>query len=496
MKKMTKTFAVLLALVLALSLSTGVFAASSQAQQFAQTTSQNAMAWLEQNLEIDNETPDNRVDWANFVYARAGYEAKNDYLAFAESIVKGNFDNFYASDIARIALAVEANGGDATNIGSKDLIEFLKSYKNFASDNLTNSVAYALLALNCRDFGGVEEAKQNLVSILLNAQRDDGGYSYTIVAGDYDYEDVDSTAAVVTALSPYYNTDENVKACIDVALDYISTHQTESGLFASFGNITDSVETTSMVIIALCSLGIDPTSTQWLKGDKNMIEALANNVDKTGGIITTCYGPAPDYESYESTDVLATYQVVMGLQAFLRLENGKTSLYDFSDEKKQAVIADGDGIVTISGLLSEGASVSVRKLDSESEDYKALSVKAGNDTVIVCYDITVTGTFDGKLSVSITVGEQYNGQKLNIYHKLANGEIEIFKDAVVANGKVTVEVTELSPFMITVPATVTEPESTPKNPVISNTGDSSVIGLSVAAVACLGAVALLKKKEN
>ena len=81
--------------------------------------------------------------------------------------------------------------------------------------------------------------------------------------------DVDLTAMAVQALAPYYNSEETyeitrykkqetktVRQAVDAALTCLSESQRDDGGFVSW-NMNNS-ESCCQVIVALCSLGIDP----------------------------------------------------------------------------------------------------------------------------------------------------------------------------------------------------------------------------------------------
>lgn len=61
----------------------------------------------------------------------------------------------------------------------------------------------------------------------------------------------------IQALAPYYSTNSDVKEAIDKALTAMSNAQNENGGFASWGSVNS--ESCAQVLVALTSLGIDPT---------------------------------------------------------------------------------------------------------------------------------------------------------------------------------------------------------------------------------------------
>lgn len=65
------------------------------------------------------------------------------------------------------------------------------------------------------------------------------------------------TGMAIQALAPYYSTNSDVKEAIDKALTAMSNAQNENGGFASWGSVNS--ESCAQVLVALTSLGIDPT---------------------------------------------------------------------------------------------------------------------------------------------------------------------------------------------------------------------------------------------
>lgn len=64
---------------------------------------------------------------------------------------------------------------------------------------------------------------------------------------------------VLTALAPYYD-EKNVRSAVNKALDMLSAAQNPDGTFSSTGEGV--CESTSQAVIALASLGIDPSSDE------------------------------------------------------------------------------------------------------------------------------------------------------------------------------------------------------------------------------------------
>lgn len=118
----------------------------------------------------------------------------------------------------------------------------------------------------------------------------------------------------------------------------------------------------------------------------------------------------------------------------------------------------------ITGNISDGAKITTKEIAKDSDTHLSmqsyinnhLSVEREEYKFIFMRDIKIeNGTFNGKLTMTFDIGEQYNGQKCVVLHKKNNGEYEQF-NSTIENGKATIEVTELSPFAILIAETKQE----------------------------------------
>lgn len=90
--------------------------------------------------------------------------------------------------------------------------------------------------------------RERILDEIVSSQNTDGGFSLS--KGE---SDIDITAMALQAIAPYYNdfSRDDVRKSVDKAVEYLSGKQDSSGTFGS-------AEADSQVVIALCSLGIDP----------------------------------------------------------------------------------------------------------------------------------------------------------------------------------------------------------------------------------------------
>ena len=104
---------------------------------------------------------------------------------------------------------------------------------------------------------------------------------------------------------------------------------TEECLFAYWGQ--PSAESSAQVVIALCSLGIDPAEDErFAKNGTNALEALCNTYRRADG----SYAHTPEDER---GDFMATEQVMLAFTALWKLRSGAGRLYDMTAVPQTAV---------------------------------------------------------------------------------------------------------------------------------------------------------------
>ena len=114
-----------------------------------------------------------------------------------------------------------------------------------------------VFALHLLTNGAISEnyRVETVIPVLLKLQCPNGGWSLTGKSAD-----VDVTAMTVQALAPYYGIYPEVESAVDSAITVLSEMQREDGGFSSYG--APNPESAAQVIIALCSLGIDPLASE------------------------------------------------------------------------------------------------------------------------------------------------------------------------------------------------------------------------------------------
>ncbi len=271
-------------------------------------------------------------DWTAMAFAMLGVDEDYDaYLSALQSYVTEHYkaDGYLhrskATEWHRIALTVMALGGDPENFGtdangnSVNLIA--DGTYNFGGEDVgaqgNNAYIYALITLDAGNFtvpSSARYSREYLINALLSNQEEDGGFG--IMKGK---SDVDITAMALQALAPYSGQSE-VYTAIDKALSMLSAAQNDDGSFTNWDNVSS--ESCSQVIIALCSLGLDPkTDERFVKNGNSVFDALMSFRLSDGSF-------SHNLDSKES-DAIATEQAILALCSMIKARDGKR-LYDFT----------------------------------------------------------------------------------------------------------------------------------------------------------------------
>ena len=272
----------------------------------------NAAEYLVENVEVDS------IDsmgggWVPFALKMSGTDAADDeyYGAYYDSIrvaVKTN-DGVLSEDRPtaneRVSMNLKAIGKDPTNVEGADLMEVVDDYDVIFRQGL-NAEIYALISADYTGYVLTHEG--DYLDDLLVSQIPDGSFGM-----DSDHPDSDMTAMAVQALSIYDSrievnekSDDRAASAIDKALEWLQNEQQDDG---SYGNS----ESTAQVIIALNCLGRDPQCEEFTKGDNDLYDGLMAFHTEEGF----------SHEAGDETDIMATEQSLMALDAIKLAKDGK-----------------------------------------------------------------------------------------------------------------------------------------------------------------------------
>jgi hypothetical protein len=231
------------------------------------------------------------------------------------------------TDYSGAVLALSAIGKDPSNVGGYNLLEKLADFDAVVAQGI-NGAVWALLALDTCDYEipyiDVENitTREKLIDYIVSHEISGGGWSMGEATPDPDV-----TAMVLQSLSKYYDS-ADVQDSIERGITLLSSIQQNDGGYESWE--TKNSESAAPVIVAMCSLGIDPqTDDMFVKGtDKNVVSNIINNfyVSSSGGFM---------HIEDTSVDGLATIQGFYSMVAYDRFSKEKSPLYDMSDVEKK-----------------------------------------------------------------------------------------------------------------------------------------------------------------
>src|SRR5699024_536262 len=165
---------------------------------------------------------DTTGDWFHIGIGRISYSDNYDsYLAVIENEVTERYKEEHllseskATEWHRISLAILAMGGDPTKFGlDKDgkpinLIAdgtYNRAKKNSLGEQGINGWIWALITLDSMRYKIPDDAltdREEIIVEILQRQLEDGGFSL-----NEESTDPDMTGMAITALAPYYNSEE------------------------------------------------------------------------------------------------------------------------------------------------------------------------------------------------------------------------------------------------------------------------------------------------
>ena len=300
-------------------------------------------------------------EWMVMGLVRADRELKDldAYYEAAEKFVQENADEnsrlhkAKSTENSRMILALTAMGKDVTNVCGHNLLEGLNSMEYVQKQGI-NGPIWALIAFDSGNYAtpAGDVSRESLLNVILNARLEDDGWA---LSGEL--SDADMTGMALQALAPYYETNEDVAAAGDAAIEALSLMQAADGSFSGIDG--KSSESIAQVIVALSALGIDAdTDPRFIKNGISALDALCAFYVEGGG-----FRHIPDGE----LDGMATEQAYYALTAYFRMVEGKTALYDMTDvvdmggDKEIALPAETEPAPT------EAAEEPVQKVQEEKE---------------------------------------------------------------------------------------------------------------------------------
>ena len=260
-------------------------------------------------------------EWMVLGFVRSGRSVPDSYydsvVAYVDEKIddNGRLHNTKCTSNCRFIVALTAIGKDPTDVGGHNLLAGLNDMGYIRKVGVSG-VIWTLIAFDCGKYEmpkGID--RETLVDTILDFQVPGGGW-----ATSGNIADPDVTSMAIQALAPYRE-DADVQNALDTAVTVLAGMLDETGNFLSqYGASSESV---SQVIVALCTLGIDPnTDPRFVKNGISALDGLLGYYVEGGGFKHIHSG---------RIDGIATEQGYYALTAYFRMLEGKTPLYDMTD---------------------------------------------------------------------------------------------------------------------------------------------------------------------
>ena len=290
-------------------------------------------------------------DWMVIVEKRSGLDKNFDEEGYLKNLKKyiskayeSDEDMYKSTEWHRLILVLLVLGKDPRSFAKKtdgtpiDLVN--DGIFNWCQDEEidyqgSNALIYSLLCIKAGNYKtpeGARYSEEEIIKELISYQMDDGGFGLNKGGSD-----LDITSMSIQALAPYIDKKDvytnaagkrvDVKKAINSALTYLSKKQNDGGYF-TFQNHYSS-DSGSQVILALCSLGIDPTKDKrFIKNGGDPVSALLSFETEDGGIDTALDSSGAG----KKTNVLATRQAISAITALRLLQKGNGKFFDFNNK--------------------------------------------------------------------------------------------------------------------------------------------------------------------
>lgn len=275
-------------------------------------------------------------DW--FIISLSRYGADFDKALYADKlnsvlsdIYSKGYKNSKITDLQRLALAYSACSVNIQSIMGKNLLgdcSYNRNISELSSQGII-TLDYALIVMDSQNYSVPQNAvtdRDDIISEILSLQLENGGFAITGTAADPDV-----TAMTITALAPYVKNSSAVGGAVEKALGKLSKMQKSDGGFASYGKL--SCESSAQVIVALASLGINPSDDErFIKNDNSPVDAMLSFQLPSGGFSHITGG---------NENQMATYQAFYAMVALQSFLTKSQNLYNFSDgENPQQTIKE------------------------------------------------------------------------------------------------------------------------------------------------------------
>lgn len=243
------------------------------------------------------------------------YHSLEAYLQECEGVL----DERKYTEYSRVILALTAMGKNPEDVSGYNILTPLADYEQTIFQGI-NGPAYALLALDSGNYDipevttvQTQATRELYLKYLLENELEGGGWS---LAGSEPEADI--TAMILQALAKYQDRLE-VADAVSRGVEILAKLQNDHGGYTSYDS--ESSETISQVIVALCELGISVEDERFVKQGHTLEDCLMDYRTQDGGFMHVLGG---------DSNLIAAEQAFYSLVALERAETGMSSLYRIS----------------------------------------------------------------------------------------------------------------------------------------------------------------------
>ena len=306
--------------------------------KLSETGNETIQEWIDGTL---TENAGKSSEWYVFGLSRYG---NYDFTVYHNALLDYVSENQVRSAVSRqkFALILALTGDDKSYIGD--------TLDNSIGEQGVMSYVYGLHLLNNGYESSVTDT-ENTITQLLALQKADGGWAIVGETGE-----IDTTAMSLQALAPHYNNSSDVQSAVDKSLEFLSGKQLESGDYSSYG--VPNPESTSQVLIAITSLGIDPeTDERFIKNGNTLFDGIEIYRNNDGSF---------SHEKGKDASESATVQVFYSLISYLRFSENKSSVYLFVED--DATVPETPIVTTTAEKAPVDTAVDTKPTQTEKTD--------------------------------------------------------------------------------------------------------------------------------
>lgn len=313
-------------------------------------------------------------------------------VSYLNDINGGDLPAANSGQYGKYILGILAAGGDPTNINGKNLLAELcnlRDMKNVNNEGGIYTTPFGLLALDAVNYEIPADAgftREDIINKLITLASPTGGE--------------DGVGFVLTALGKYYSVKPEVKIAVDKVVTAWAERQGEDGGFgAGAWSSENNINTAAQVLMGLCFNGKDPQSEQFTKAKGNLISFILSLQNEDGTF---------NWQKSNAGSIsMATEQAAYALDEYLRQQDGKKSIYDFTEKAPEAQDTAAPEITT--DLSDKSVNTSVLTFKAGAKDTVdgpiVPVVKLGNNVVEEIYGSYKVSLNEGLNTITVSASD-------------------------------------------------------------------------------------------